>query len=124
VSWRLEESMPGHVRCDEHGVVKWNGEVICEKCGACFTTHDDTLRTHAPPRCICRERLMPLPGRNLKSRGYYFSARALCSTCFSNAPGGFDASHHDAGSPQCAGEACKFHGPQLRKLARRAARAR
>ena len=113
------------VRCEKHGEVRWQGHLICEKCGAAYTTHDETLWSHAPGRCAnCHARLLPVKIEDVFTKRVYFSARTCCPTCYDQANvGGCAVPPHDADNKRCTGETCPFHGPQLRKLARRAKRA-
>jgi hypothetical protein len=108
--------------CKIHGEQPWDGHLVCTRCGAAYTTKDETLSSHAPPRCLkCHERFMPLKGAKVGSHRY--TAFPACALCFAEAPGGkpFQAVH-DRGSPYCLGESCPHHGPMLKKLARRAKR--
>ena len=115
--------------CEIHGTRPWDGEVQCEDCGAAYTTKDPLSSMHAPPRCRkCGARLMPIldrSGRHVakKAAGKYFSMRPCCSVCFAEAPGMAFQEEHRSGDQYCMGEECKYHGPQLRKLRRRAQRA-
>lgn len=102
------------ITCEKHGDVVWDGHIACSKCGAAY------MRTHAPQRCAnCGTRLKKHPTR----RDVPFSGIPCCPACFA---AGQDVKpnrdDHGRDDPSCKGEACPFHGPQLRKLARRAAR--
>jgi hypothetical protein len=103
--------------CVKHGLNAWNGEVVCSNCDRAYTTKDEKSSTHAPPRCVCGARLMPVDrhGRIDVRPGQYYSAARCCSLCF--------AEKHDRGSAYCLGVECPIHGPMIRKLARRAERA-
>ena len=112
--------------CEIHGVQPWNGEIICGNCDAAYTTKDPKSSMHAPPRCTnCGVRLMPVDkGKLSLKRGRYYSMEACCSVCFAEAPGGQPLqAKHDADSEYCLGEACKHHGPMIRKLRKRSQRA-
>jgi hypothetical protein len=117
------------IRCKTHGDLRWEGHIVCTTiledgrlCGAAYTTRDESLSTHAPPRCrSCGERLLPVPGSAVKERSTY-TARAYCPLCFTNTPRAKRGAH-DMGDPKCEGETCPFHGPQIKKLQRRVQRA-
>ena len=105
--------------CKIHGEQPWGGHLACSKCGASYSTADPASPMHAPPRCRkCGERFLPIKGA--KPRTHFYSATPCCSVCFEEAPGGAFQDLHDRGSPYCLGEDCPFHGPMIRKLARRA----
>jgi hypothetical protein len=111
------------VRCEKHGELPWDGHIMCTGCGASYTTKDVTLSTHAPYRCAntaCKKRLLPHPTMKLSEKIKVY-AIPCCSKCFELANFG---THDDHGrdDASCTGLECPFHGPQLRKLARRAAK--
>jgi len=116
------------VRCKRHGDLQWEGHIVCTTvledgrlCGAAYSTRDESLSTHAPPRCrSCRERLLPVPGSAVKDRLTY-TARQFCPVCFRETPRAKRGAH-DMGDAKCEGEACPFHGPQIKKLQRRVQR--
>jgi len=107
--------------CKTHGDLPWRGHVQCSSCGAAYTTKETSrirLPTHAPARCRkCRARLMPVAGR----RHVEYTAVECCAACFAEAKGYTFDDGHDRDDPACKGLECPFHGPMLRKLARRAA---
>lgn len=108
--------------CLAHGEQPWGGHLACSRCGVSYSTADPASPMHAPPRCRnCGERFLPIKGA--KPRTHFYSATPCCSVCFEEAPGGAFQDAHDKDSPYCLGEDCPFHGPMLRKLARRAERA-
>jgi len=121
------ERTPGTVNtvlCAKHGKNEWKGHVVCSKCGAGYTTHDDKLPTHAPYRCgDCNARLVPPSEQLARSRRGDYSWRPLCAQCFEESAEGTNVSRHDRDSEACPGIECPFHGAQLRKLAKRAERA-
>jgi hypothetical protein len=123
-----EATLP-KVHCKIHGVNPWNGEIKCDKCGATYTTKDPDSPMNAPPRCtLCARRLLPVmfaDGRPVAKPGAhkYFTMIPCCSLCFAAQPGGALAVRHARDSKFCLGEACPSHGPQIRKLQRRAERA-
>ena len=111
------------VQCEVHGEQTWEGHIKCNQCGAAYTTTDESLATHAPPRCrSCGVRLVPFVGASMRRKDRRFSMEECCPKCFGDAPASMRGVH-DRADPQCRGEACPAHGPMLLKLKRRAARA-
>jgi len=112
--------------CPKHGQNAWNGEIACSKCSRTYSTKEPGAPMHAPPRCGCGCRLLPITdGRGIHvarpRAGKYYSMIPACSLCFAEMPGGLRmATQHDRGSPFCTGEQCTLHGAMIRKLARRA----
>jgi len=109
------------VRCETHGDTPYEGHVICRQCKTSYTTHDESLMTHAPPRCRgCGSRLMPVPGADRTKHKFTFMPS--CAECYRGAPMSMKGKH-ESGDARCPGEACPFHGQQLRKMKKRALQA-
>jgi DNA-directed RNA polymerase subunit RPC12/RpoP len=107
--------------CKTHGRQAWRGHLQCKKCGAAFSTKDPDASTHAAVRCrACGVRFLPAESIKDRALAPKFSAIPCCSMCFDEAPGGTIQKEHESGSPFCLGEQCKFHGPMIRKLKKRA----
>jgi DNA-directed RNA polymerase subunit RPC12/RpoP len=119
-------SHPKTLTCPKHGKLSWKGHVGCRACGAAYTTHDDNLSTHLTYRCknpACKKRIKPHPHKPVGDKSSYFGIY-VCSACFEEAARITEKRDgHERGDPACAGLECSLHGPMLRKLARRAARA-
>jgi hypothetical protein len=65
----------GMLRCRTHGLVRWEGHVVCSSCDRVYTTHDAGLATDAPMQCACGAQLAP-EGQEK------FTARCICRKCF------------------------------------------
>jgi DNA-directed RNA polymerase subunit RPC12/RpoP len=68
------------IRCSEHGIVPWGGDLVCSNCGKVFLAerHEETRTvTFVPdvPRGIC-----PGCGKRLLG-GITFTARIACRAC-------------------------------------------
>ena len=61
------------LRCDEHGPVEWQRDIVCAECGRIYLANDQG-NLEAPAKCACGVQLAPVPGRA-------FSARAVCRRC-------------------------------------------
>ena len=59
------------IRCDTHGSLPWNGDVVCACC-------DRVYRDGGTDFCRCGARLRPDP----ESSSVEFSARAICPECY------------------------------------------
>lgn len=112
--------------CSKHGELAWEGHIVCTGCGALYSTKDASLSTHASYRCAnpeCRKRMLPHPSMPLTKR-VELHAKPFCVVCFDEAHFGESSrDQHGRGDASCKGLECPYHGPQLRKLARRAVKA-
>ncbi len=73
------------VKCDPHGRVPWNDDIICVGCSAVWQCRSEAEPRYAPEMCTCGRRLLPPPGergrRGKGGKGGEFSARLLCPKC-------------------------------------------
>lgn len=76
------------VACGKHGALPWEGDVVCEKCGAVYQTKDEKAPHLAPLVCTCGVRLMPANATTRAVLGdtagddTSFSAKSICHCCF------------------------------------------